>query len=113
MAVDHRHRLAGVVDEQLLADAMFLAHHHVQLALPGPVMLAEPAVLKALRLAQAVLLPEQRQSHAGTPQLGMHPGPIGQWPLLTGHRRGRREQLPLQLGIGQLTGPGETGATVP
>lgn len=106
MAVDHRHRLTSVVDEQLLADAMLLTHHHIQFALPGPVVLTEPAVLKALRLAQAVLLPEQRQSHAGAAQFGMHPRPIGQWTLLAGHCRGRREQLLFQLGIGQRAGPG-------
>ena len=77
MAIDHRHRLAGIVDEQLLADAVLLTHHHVQLALPGSVVLTEPAVLKALRLAQAVLLPEQRQGYAGAAQFGMHPCPIG------------------------------------
>src|SRR5690606_28280703 len=88
VAVDHWHRLAGVVDEQLLADAVLLAHHHVQLALPGSVVLAEPAVLEALRLAQAVLLPEQSQGYAGAAQFGMHPCPIGQGPLLAGHRRG-------------------------
>jgi len=107
VAVDHRHRLPGVVYEQLLADAVLLAHHHVQFALPGPIVFAEPAVLEALGLAQAVLLPEQRQGHAWAAQLGMHPGPIGQWPLLAGHRRGGWKKLTLQLGIGQRTGPDE------
>ena len=37
---DHRYRLPGVVDEQLLAGTVLLAHHHVQLALPGPLVLA-------------------------------------------------------------------------
>lgn len=87
---------------------MLLTHHHVQLALPDSVIFAEPAVPEALRLAQAVLLPEQRQGYAGAAQFGMHPCPIGQGPLLTGNRRGRREQLLLQLGIRQRTGPGET-----
>ncbi|MNE68131.1 hypothetical protein D3C80_1637780 [compost metagenome] len=86
---------------------MLLAHHHVQLAGPDSVMLAEPAVLEALRLAQAVLLPKQRQGHARSAQFGMHPGPIGQWPLLAGHHRGGWKQLVLQLDIGQRTGPGE------
>ncbi|MNR59257.1 hypothetical protein D3C85_1804720 [compost metagenome] len=77
MTVDHRYRLPGVIDKQLLADAVLLAHYHVQLALPGPVVFAEPAVLKALRLAQAVLLPEQRQGHPGAAQFGMPPCPLG------------------------------------
>ena len=36
LAVDHRHRLPGVVDEQLLAGAVLLAHHQVELRFPGP-----------------------------------------------------------------------------
>ena len=59
-----------------------------------------------LRLAQAILLPEQRQGHAGATQLGVHPRPIRQWPLLTGHRRGQWEQVLFQFGIGQRAGPG-------
>lgn len=62
--LDHRHRLPGVIDEQLLADTVLLTHRHVQLALPGSVVIAEPAVLEALRLAQAVL---SCQSSANTP----------------------------------------------
>jgi len=41
------------------------------------------------------------------PSAPTHPRPIGQWPLLAGHRRGRWEQLLLQLRIGQRTGPTE------
>lgn len=54
-----------VIDEQLLADAVFLAHHYVQLADPGLVMLAEPTVLEALRLAQTVLLPSSARVTPG------------------------------------------------
>ena len=42
LAVDHRHRLPGVVDEQLLAGAVLLAYHQVELPGPGPVLVAEP-----------------------------------------------------------------------
>lgn len=66
-----------LMDEHLLADAVFLAHHHVQLAGPGPVMLAEPTVLEAMRLAQTVLLPSSarvtlgsRSSSCAQPQSG-------------------------------------------
>ena len=47
LGVDHRHRLPGVVDEQLLAGAVLLAHHQVELSSPFPVLLAEPAELHA------------------------------------------------------------------
>ena len=107
VGVDHRYRLPGVVDEQLLADAVLLAHHHIQLALPGPVVVTEPAVLIALRVHQPVFLPEQCQGHARAAQFGMYPRPIGQWPLLAGYHRGRLEQLLFQLNIGQRTGPSE------
>lgn len=99
-AVDHRHRLAGIVDEQFLADAVLLVHHHIQFALPGPVVVAEPAVLEALWLAQSILLPEQRQGHARPTQLSVDHGPVGQRPLFAGCRRGWWKQLSLQLGIG-------------
>lgn len=63
--VDDRHSLAGIVDKQTLAEVMLLTHHHIHLAGPDSVMLAEPAVLEALRLAQPIRLPEPRQDHAG------------------------------------------------
>ena len=67
LAVDHRHRLPGVVDEQLLAGAVVLAHHQVELPGPGPVLVAEPAVLQPLGVGLLVLLPQQRQRHALAP----------------------------------------------
>ncbi|MNQ75957.1 hypothetical protein D3C85_907730 [compost metagenome] len=112
VTVDHRHRLPGVVDEQLLAGAVLLAHHHIQPSLPGAVVVAEPAVLIALRVRQSVLLPEQRQGHARTAQLGLDRRPVGQWSLLAGHRGQRREQPSFQLGIRQAgwQWPGQPGS---
>ena len=66
-AVDDRHGVPGVIDEQLLTGAVILAHDHVQLALPGPVVLTEPAVLVTLRVLYPVLLPEQKQGHVLAP----------------------------------------------
>ena len=43
IAAHDRGRVPGVVHEQLLARAVILAHHHVELRRPGPVQLAEPA----------------------------------------------------------------------
>ena len=60
-AVNDGDGLAGIVHEQLLTGPVVLAHHHVQLAPPGPVVLAEPAVLIPIRISLPVLLPEQEQ----------------------------------------------------
>ncbi|MNN54866.1 hypothetical protein D3C81_1697060 [compost metagenome] len=63
--VDDRHRLAGIVDEQLFARTMFLTHDHIDLGGPEAVLLAEPAVLETLRMAESIFLPKQSQRHAG------------------------------------------------
>lgn len=63
--VDDRHGLPGVIDEQLFAGTMLLAHDHINLGGPEAVVLAEPAVLEALRMGESVLLPEQGQGYAG------------------------------------------------
>ncbi|MCY1248407.1 hypothetical protein D9M72_618340 [compost metagenome] len=80
---------------------MFLAHDHVDLGGPEAVVLAEPAVLKALRMSESVLLPEQSQSHAGAAQLGMRPSPIRHRPLIAGNCWCWRKQASLQLGVRQ------------
>ena len=54
LAVDHRHRLPGVLDEQLLAGAVLLPHHQVELRGPGPVLLAEPALCRFRDYAESV-----------------------------------------------------------
>jgi hypothetical protein len=54
---DHRHRVAGVIDEQLVAAHVGLAHRDRELAFPDPVQLAETGVAVALRIARDVLVP--------------------------------------------------------
>ena len=56
--VDDRHRLASVVDEHLVARDVVLAQHDVLAAQPAPVLIAEDAVLPAVRLLGLVLLPQ-------------------------------------------------------
>ena len=56
-----RQRVAGPVDEQLLAGAVVLAHDHVDAAPPGAVTLGIPGVAVAVRVSLAVLGPEQAQ----------------------------------------------------
>jgi hypothetical protein len=55
-------RLSGVVHEQLLPGTVLLAHHHVELRRPGAVLVAEPAVLKTLRMGGLVLVPQTEGS---------------------------------------------------
>ena len=76
VAVDHRDRVPGVVDEHPLAGAVLLAHHHVDLRGPLPVPRTEPAVLHPLGMNRLVLLPQQRQRHPLATQLAVHLAPL-------------------------------------
>ncbi len=109
--VNDWHGLASVIDEQLLTSPMFLAHDHVDLGGPEAVVLAEPAVLEALRLSESILLPEQRQGYAGTAQLGMDMSPVRHRTLITGHSGWRRKKMPLQLGVGQHRRPSQAAGS--
>lgn len=93
--------LAGVIDEELFASAVRLAHHYVDLGGPKPVVLAEPAVLEALRLRESRILPVRCHGYAETAQLCTHPGPIWHRPLVAWHSWRWREQDSLQLGVRQ------------
>ena len=101
-AVDHLDRLSGIIDEKPFAGGMGLPHSRRQAALPLPIELAEPRVAVALRLALAVLLPEQHEGDAGPPQLAIHRRPIRR--ALAAHA-GRRscldEEQRVQHRIGQ------------
>lgn len=55
--VGHRHRLPGVIDEQLLARLVDLPHHRVLAVAPLLIKLAEPAVLQPAGGLGPVLLP--------------------------------------------------------
>ncbi len=70
-------------------------------------MLAEPAVLVALRMAESILLPEQGQCHAGAAQFGVSPCPVRHRALLAGNRRRWREQRSFQFNVRQCRGPGQ------
>ena len=98
VAVDHRDRLPRVVDEHLLAGAVLLAHHHVELGRPGPVQLAEPAVLHPLGMRLLVLLPQQRERHPLAAKLAVNHRPLRhREPSLARHRHRSRKQPPLEL----------------
>ena len=54
-----RHRLSGIIDEELIAGRMFLAQHQLLGLQPATVLLAEYAVLPSIRMSALVLLPQQ------------------------------------------------------
>lgn len=64
--VDNRRGLPSIIDKQLFAGTVSPAHDHSNLRGPEAVVLAEPAVLEALRVTESVLLPKQGQGDAGT-----------------------------------------------
>ena len=63
MAVHNRDGVSGIVHEELLAGAVFLPQHQIQLAAPARVQITELTVLIALRVHLLVLVPEQHQGH--------------------------------------------------
>lgn len=92
--IDHRHGLPGVVDEQLLARGVGLAHAHRQPPDPAPVVDAEAAVAVTVGVLGLVLLPEQIERDPLAPQLAVHGGPIG---LGAGLFRGGGRRVKLRL----------------
>ena len=76
LAVDHRDRLAGVVDEELLAGAVLLAHDQILPAPPLAVQIAESAVLVPLGGNCLVLLPQEEQGDALLLQLQVQHRPV-------------------------------------
>ncbi|RMW01988.1 hypothetical protein ALO99_200118 [Pseudomonas coronafaciens pv. porri] len=105
LSVDDRRCLPGVIDEQLFASTMLLAHDHVDLGGPKAVVLAEPAVLEALRVSESIFLPEQGQSDAGAAQLRVYPCPVRHWALVDRHWHCRWKQPSIQLRVRNIDGP--------
>src|SRR5205823_1173915 len=109
---DHRHGVAGVIDEQLVATHMDLAHRDRELVFPASEELAEAGVAVALRIARDVLVPEDRQRDVLALQLPMDARPIGlDLPTVTLLRAGISEQPGLERRIGHLLGqrPAQAG----
>ena len=74
--VGQGNRLAGVVDEDLLAGPVVLAHDHVELAAPEPVALAELRVLVPFRLPVLVLKPQELEGHPFAAELSVGLVPV-------------------------------------
>lgn len=98
-------------NEQLFADAVPLTHDYVDLGRPEAVVLAEPAVLEALRVSEPIFLPKQSQRYAGAAQLGVDMNPVRYRTLITGDSGRQRKKMPLQLGVSQRRGPGKTAGS--
>jgi hypothetical protein len=75
-SVEHRHRVAGEVDEQLLGRPVRLAHGRRDRLAPFPVEIAEAAVAIAVGMLGSIFLPQQQQRHAAPLQLPVHVDPI-------------------------------------
>ncbi len=111
--IGDRHGLPGVVDKQLLARLMHLAHGALEALRPRAVLDAKTRVLVGLRVTAGVLLPQQHQGHAGAFELLVNDREIG-GELIAGARHRRAVQPPLQLDVGQRLGhrpvhPGRPG----
>ena len=81
MLVDDGHRMTGIVNEQLFASPVVLPHHHVQLAAPVPVPVAEPAVLITVWMLFQIFLPQQELGYAFALEFTMYPLPVRQCPV--------------------------------
>jgi hypothetical protein len=101
LRVVNRNGGAGVIHEQLLAGAVFLPQHQVELLQPAPVEIAKTAIAIAVRIVLAALLPDQLQGQVFVRlQLLMNPGPVRLRVFPPKRRHGAlRKQRPLHLGI--------------
>src|SRR5450759_5555849 len=61
LRVVNRYRGSGVIDEHLLAGAVLLPQHQVELFQPSPVEIAESAIAIAVRMALTPFLPQRLQ----------------------------------------------------
>ena len=115
-AVDDRNRGAGKVDEELLAGAVLLAHHDIEMGSEGRVALGEPGIAIAIGAAFPVFGPEQLERDVGPVHLAMDHLPVGH--RSSARKRGRSsstEEALLELavvGLGRQR-PGETGLARP
>ena len=61
--IDHRDRLSGIIDKELLSRPVGLTHDQIEFLGPLAIVLTEPAILKAFGVDLPVLLPEKKQGH--------------------------------------------------
>jgi hypothetical protein len=101
---DHRHRVAGVIDKQLVAAAVSLPHRDRQPRRPAAVQLAEARIAIPFGASLDVFVPQHRQGDVLALELAVNLSPIGLdvTPVaLLG--AGCREQRRLQRAVGHLS----------
>ena len=74
---DHRHRVAGVIDKQLVAAGMGLPHRDRDARGPAAVQLAKPRVAIPVGMPLDVLVPQDLQRDVLALQLAVNRRPIG------------------------------------
>ena len=77
LAIHDGQSVPGIIDKELFAGPVTLAHDHIELARPGAIGLAKPAVLEPVRHACLVFLPKQQQGNAFAFELLVHLSPVG------------------------------------
>ena len=98
---DHRHGVAGVIHEQLVAAQMRLAHRHRQPRFPAPIEVAKPAVAVTVRMSFDILVPQDLQRDVLALQLAVQRRPIGlEPPSLAALGPGRAIKAGLESGVG-------------
>ena len=91
--------VAGVIDEHFLTGPVILPQHHIQMARPVPILIAEPTVVDSVGLVLLVFLPQQLQRHAAIGlQLLVHFREVRLWSGPCRRWYWRKQQL-LQLSV--------------
>src|SRR5206468_5073077 len=85
--VHDRGLLSGVIDEQLGAGAMDLAHREAAAPEPAAVDLTELGVAVAVRMLLEIFEMEQFEGDAGPAPLGMQVGAVGDGAMIRGRSR--------------------------
>ena len=100
---DHRHGVAGVVDEQLVAAQVGLAHGFTAAFFQLPVELAEAAVAVALGVGLDVFVPQDLQRDVLALHLPVQRRPVGLRPTAMAAPGARLAVEPgLQIGVRQV-----------
>jgi hypothetical protein len=100
---DHWHRVAGIINKQLVAAAVALPHRRRQSRRRAAVQLAETGIAIPVRTPLDVLVPQHRQRDVLALQLAMKLDPIGLGvAAMTLLRADRGEELRLQRRICHL-----------
>jgi hypothetical protein len=101
---DHRHRVAGVIDKQLVAADMGLPHRDRQSRRPTAVQLAEARIAIPLGIPLDVLVPQHRQGDVLAFELAVNLSPIGLGTApMAVLGAGCREQRRPQRAVGHLS----------